>query len=108
MIKNPDYKWNNKFWELKGIRSGTSLDAAIRKAIKQISLNPGGIIIDISKFKNKQSCINGIITKRMKLFGRTHGCIIIKSNNKSEPSGSLFMLSDKNSPEYCNAGISVL
>ena len=82
MIKNPDYKWNNKFWELKGIRSGTSLDAAIRKAIKQISLNPGGIIIDISKFKNKQSCINGIITKRMKLFGRTHGCIIIKSNNK--------------------------
>ena len=31
MIKNPDYKWNDRFWELKGIQTSTSLDTGIRK-----------------------------------------------------------------------------
>lgn len=82
MIKNPDYKWNNKFWELKGIRSGTSLDAAIRKAIKQISLNPGGIIIDISKYKTNIKSLIGTIKNRAVFNTVKRYYIILKKKDK--------------------------
>ena len=82
MVKNPDYKWNDRFWELKGIQTSTSLDTGIRKSIKQISKKPGGVIIDLSNYKDKLSGIYGIIIKRMQLFGKSHGYIILKKKNK--------------------------
>ena len=82
MIKNPDYKWNDKFWELKGIQSSVSLDTGIRKSIKQILNKPGGIIIDLSNYKDKLSGIYGIIARRMQLFGTSHGYIILKKKKK--------------------------
>ena len=44
----PDFLWNGRFWELKGVTSQNSIDRAVREAAKQIRVIPGGIILDIS------------------------------------------------------------
>ncbi len=44
--KRPDYLWNDAYWELKNPTTEKAADAAIRKALKQIEENPGGIILD--------------------------------------------------------------
>lgn len=46
--KTPDFLWNGRCWELKGVTSKNSIDRAVREAAKQIQANPGGIILDIS------------------------------------------------------------
>lgn len=43
---SPDYEWNGKLWELKGPSTATSTDNAVKKALKQIYENSGGIILD--------------------------------------------------------------
>ena len=45
-IKTPDYVWRDKFWDLKTVTTEKSADSAIRKGLKQIAENPGGIILD--------------------------------------------------------------
>lgn len=45
--KRPDYKWNGKLWEMKGVSSITSADSQFRKAAKQIADNPGCVILNI-------------------------------------------------------------
>lgn len=64
-LKNPDYKWNGKFWELKGVSSNASLENALRKAFKQIKSISGGIIIDISKYSGNLNNLLGIIEKKV-------------------------------------------
>ena len=43
--KSPDFLWLDKYWDLKTITSEKAADSAIRHGIKQISSNPGGIIL---------------------------------------------------------------
>lgn len=43
---SPDYQWNGKLWELKEPSTKTSTDNAVKKALKQIYKNPGGLILD--------------------------------------------------------------
>lgn len=81
-IKNPDYEWNEKLWELKLASTSNSLDLAVKKAIKQISRQPGGIIIEIKKYKNKKASIEGIIKNRIKYSSIKNYFVIIKSGNK--------------------------
>lgn len=44
--KSPDYQWNGELWEHKGAGSLTSIDNQLRRGIKQIAENPGGVIIE--------------------------------------------------------------
>lgn len=81
-IKNPDYKWNDRFWELKGISSKSSLENALRKAFVQISNSAGGIIIDISKYNENINRLHGTIVKRLKKIKHNQGYLIIKKNDK--------------------------
>lgn len=46
--KTPDYLWRGKLWELKSISTSKAADMAIRKGIKQIAENSGGIILQCS------------------------------------------------------------
>lgn len=46
--KTPDFLWDGRCWELKGVTSKNSIDRAVREAAKQIQSIPGGIILDIS------------------------------------------------------------
>ncbi|MEG1863529.1 MAG: hypothetical protein RR198_07990 [Oscillospiraceae bacterium] len=43
--KTPDYLWNNRHWELKNISTAKASDSAVRSALKQISDNPGGVVL---------------------------------------------------------------
>ncbi len=45
-VKTPDYLWRKKFWELKSVTTEKAADTAVRKALKQISGNPGGVILN--------------------------------------------------------------
>lgn len=47
--KTPDYIWNDKFWELKNTSTEKAVDSAIRKGLKQVAGNPGGIVLDFGK-----------------------------------------------------------
>ncbi len=48
-VKMPDYLWRDKYWELKDVSSINGADKGLQKAIKQIQLNPGGVLIKIPK-----------------------------------------------------------
>ncbi len=71
-IKMPDYMWNGKYWELKSTSTEKAANSAIRKGIKQIEDNPGGIILNYNSEINLQEAID-VIEKRMK--GSKHGDI---------------------------------
>ncbi len=58
--KTADYLWNGKLWDLKSITTEKSADSSIRKGVKQIVDNLGGIILlfngeklDINLLKDK-------------------------------------------------------
>lgn len=58
--KRADYLWNQAFWELKTCSTAKATDKAVRQALKQISENPGGIILDINKNVVLQDAVNTI------------------------------------------------
>lgn len=63
--KMPDYIWRGKYWELKSTTTEKAANSAIRKGIKQIERNPGGIILNYDTEVDLQETVN-IIEKRMK------------------------------------------
>ena len=64
-IKMPDYNWNGKYWELKSTTTAKSANSAIRKGIKQIEKNPGGIILDYKNQIDLEETMR-IVEKRVK------------------------------------------
>lgn len=63
-VKMPDYIWNSKYWELKSTTTEKAANSAIRKGIKQIAGNPGGIILNYANDIDIQEVIN-VIEKRV-------------------------------------------
>lgn len=59
-IKRPDIMWMGKEWEIKSISSAKAADSALRKAIKQIKENPGGVIFDVADGVDVQQLIEVI------------------------------------------------
>ncbi len=45
-IKTPDFLWHNRYWDLKDVSSEKAIDNAVRKGLRQIQNNPGGLILD--------------------------------------------------------------
>lgn len=64
-IKMPDYIWRGKYWELKTTSTEKAANSAIRKGIKQIEENPGGIILNYESDIDMQETLQ-VIEKRMK------------------------------------------
>ncbi|MBR4236432.1 MAG: hypothetical protein IKR85_10305 [Clostridia bacterium] len=48
-VKNPDYEWRGKLWDLKTPKSNKKVNERVHSGLKQIAENPGGVIVDISK-----------------------------------------------------------
>ena len=57
---SPDYVWNNELWDLKSPESINGIDGLVRKGLKQIEGNPGGIIINV---KDTNASVQGITDK---------------------------------------------
>lgn len=47
-VKNPDYEWRGKLWDLKTPISNKKVNERVHSGLGQIAENPGGIIVDIS------------------------------------------------------------
>ena len=78
--KMPDYKWNDKLWDLKTCSSEKACDSAIRHGLKQIVSNPGGIILDYRSFDADIDKIKEYIKKRMRYSNFQVDIMIIMSN----------------------------
>ena len=81
-VKNPDYVWKDKLWDLKTLTTEKSADTAIRKGLRQIAENPGGIIID---YRGKNISIDRfeeVMDRRMarSAKGTTDILVILKNN----------------------------
>ena len=57
-VKMPDMLWKGKQWEIKSISTEKAADSALRKAIKQIHGNQGGVIFDVADGIDKQKLID--------------------------------------------------
>ena len=62
--KTPDFLWNERSWELKGVTSLNSIDRAVREAAKQIQDNPGGIILNLLDTAQSSEAIENAILQR--------------------------------------------
>ena len=84
-VKSADYFWLEQLWDLKSPSSYKAIDDAVRRGLKQIAKNPGGIIIN---FTGKEANIDKIIDEiidRVKRSGKGNVIdviIIIKNKIK--------------------------
>ncbi|MBQ2047826.1 MAG: hypothetical protein II487_02425, partial [Schwartzia sp.] len=67
-VKSPDYLWNNRFWDLKNISTEKAANSAVRKGVKQIVNNPGGIMLDFGTIDFSVNLLKKIIDERMKWY----------------------------------------
>ena len=80
-VKTPDFEWNGKLWELKSPTTGKAAEDAIKRGLKQIRENPGGIILDYEKHKFNLNTAKYYIHEKMRRTS-IHADIMIISNNK--------------------------
>ena len=64
--KSPDYLWLGKAWELKTIYSIKRVDEAVRKGLKQIQDNPGGLILCLNDKKASVDTVLNAIYDRIR------------------------------------------
>lgn len=65
-VKTPDFMWNGKMWDLKTVTTEKSADTAVRKGLKQIKENPGGIVLDYRGKDISEEGVRKVIDSRMK------------------------------------------
>lgn len=77
-VKQPDYLWNGKYWELKNCTSLKSIDTRTHVAIKQLrdKTNIGGIILKINNIKNTNNEILSKIINRL-IYSMNKSLIVI-------------------------------
>lgn len=64
-VKMPDFNWRGRLWELKTTSTLNATDHAVRKALKQIQDNPGGIILDYADNKIDMEAFVAVINNRI-------------------------------------------
>lgn len=65
-VKTPDYIWNGKYWDLKNTTTEKAANSAVRKGLKQIEINPGGIMLNYADKDISLELVKEQIIKRMK------------------------------------------
>ena len=75
--KRADFSWRRQQWELKNPLSVKAVDAAVRKGLKQIRTNPGGIILDFWNSDVSVDDVKGALQKRMRFSSSMQVDIIV-------------------------------
>lgn len=78
--KTPDFLWNGRDWELKGVTTLNSIDRAIREAAKQIQENPGGIILNLLDGAQTMESIENAILQRFRRINLSSLDVLISSD----------------------------
>lgn len=79
-VKTPDFNWREKLWELKTVTTMKSADDALRRGLKQIRDNPGGIILDYGGNEINLEALQSVINKRIARGGLRDFDVMIVSN----------------------------
>lgn len=80
--KTPDFLWNGRNWELKGVTTPNSVDRAIREAAKQIQDNTGGIILNLLDTTQTMESIENAILQRFRRVNLTSLDVLIVSDGR--------------------------
>lgn len=81
-VKMPDFDWRGKLWELKTVTAEKSADDAVRRGLKQIQSNPGGIILDYGEHEIDIKTLQAIIDRRIARGGlRGFDVMIVSKGN---------------------------
>ena len=81
-VKTPDFLWHDKYWDLKDVSSSKAVDNAVRKGLRQIQDNPGGIILDFGrKTINLQEVKKNIESRLRRGFPTSIDIILVSRNN---------------------------
>ena len=64
--KMADYLWNGKLWDLKKPSTEKAVNGLLKKGLKQIENNPGGVFLDYGKNNVSLNAVLESIAKRMK------------------------------------------
>ncbi len=80
--KMPDYLWNSKMWELKNPTTEKSANGLIKKGLKQITDNPGGIVLDYGDNEFVITELQNRINERMKWYESQNVDIMIVSKKE--------------------------
>ncbi len=81
-IKTPDFLWHDKYWDLKEVSSSKAVDNAVRKGLRQIQDNPGGIILDFKKTSINLSDVKKMIEDRLRRGFPSSVDLILVSRDK--------------------------
>lgn len=81
-VKRADFLWNGALWDLKSLTSAKAADSAVRKGIKQIYSNPGGIILDIGSNSVSVEDLLEITNRRMLRSNDLEADIILVKQGK--------------------------
>lgn len=65
-VKTADFLWNGKLWDLKTVTTEKAADSAVRKGLKQIKSNPGGIILDYRSQNPSMETLLEVVDGRMR------------------------------------------
>lgn len=75
----PDFMWKGKQWEIKTISTEKAADSALRKAIKQIKDNPGGVVFDLDGNLNIDSLVSVLDDRAMRSKNYEFDVLAIKN-----------------------------
>lgn len=81
-VKRPDFLWNGKYWELKTVSTEKSANSAVRKGLKQITDNPGGIILNYGNNDISLKEVEKVIDDRVKINNENSVDIMIIIDQK--------------------------
>lgn len=81
-VKDPDYMWNGKLWNLKTVSTEKAANTAVQRGIDQIKHNPGGVMLDYNTNRVNLSTLELILDRRMKWYHDITADIMVVSNNE--------------------------
>lgn len=81
-ISNPDYVWNGKWWDLKGVKTLNAISKRLQDGIEQINNNPnyiaGGVILDITGSMVEKYDVFKTIKNRLYFSAKSEMTVIVK------------------------------
>lgn len=81
--KRADLLWRGKLWDLKTASTEIAANTAIKRGLKQIRSNPGGIILDYGTKEISLDLLKSVINERMQWYKRPDDIDIMLVSNGS-------------------------
>lgn len=81
-IKFPDYLWRGKLWDLKSPSNEEAANGLVRKGMKQILKNPGGVMLNFGEHDVSLTLLEKVLDERMQWYKNRSVDIIVVSKDE--------------------------